>query len=144
MSGERELDAEDLAGRGRVDVLDLYVQCSLPCGPGAIAASDTCGAGATSAVYVSDSSGGRYMYRCDQHEGIVFRRWSMGTKIEQKGPVLLTIPRRIGGREISNVDQMLAEVINNGERFTITKSGEAVAVVLSYEAWKELVGDGQG
>ncbi len=47
-------------------VTELYVRCSYPLRPDAIAASDTCQHLANTAVKDAD---GNYWYRCPSHEG---------------------------------------------------------------------------
>lgn len=58
-------EAKDVAEMRSVS--DLYVQCSYPMRPNAIAASDCCRGPATSAV----DSGDAWYWRCDEHLGFV-------------------------------------------------------------------------
>lgn len=61
-------------------VVELFVGCSLPQRPDAIAASDNCNAPATTVVEMAN---GNLMYRCEAHRGI--RRIEVG-------PVRETVP----------------------------------------------------
>lgn len=79
--------------RSARNVAQMYVLCSLPMRPDAMAASDNCGKLAVGAV---QNERGEYVYRCHQHLGLVTTYGGAGKNEWITGPSVFVIPGQRG------------------------------------------------